>query len=74
MPEDSWELLSRMANITQLITYILESEDLSNSDIAKELDKQNTLYFKQILENQNTILKRLDFLEDNIVSIKKLDK
>lgn len=74
MPEDSWELLSRMANITQLITYILESEDLSNSDIAKELDKQNTLYFKQILENQNTILKRLDFLEDNIVSMKKLDK
>ena len=61
------ELLSVMANILQISTYIDAQNIASNTDIMKALEAQNQQYLDRILkkiddvyEKQQEILKRLN--------------
>lgn len=61
------ELLSVMANILQIATYIDAQNIASNTDIMKALEAQNQQYLDRILkkiddiyEKQQEILKRLN--------------
>lgn len=64
--DDFWDLLAKMANLAQLINFMMETEDLNNSDISAKLDEQNNDYLEVILNNQKEILERLERLEVEI--------
>lgn len=55
--------LNIVANLAQLYNLYLLFQDLSNSDIAKELQKQNTNYFDDIVA-------RLERIEEILNDIK----
>lgn len=55
--------LNIVANLAQLYNLYLLFQDLSNTDIAKELQKQNTNYFDDIVA-------RLDRIEEILNDIK----
>ena len=50
--------------ILQLLSLQLLFKDYNNSDLMNELQKQDTLYFKKIIKNQEEILSLLR-KEDN---------
>lgn len=45
--------------ILQLYSVILLLQDFNNSDLMRELQKQDTQYFDKIIKNQEEILKIL---------------
>ncbi len=49
--------------LLQLITMMWVQEDATNNDLMNELRKQDTEYFKTIIQNQEKILDRLAQLE-----------
>lgn len=49
--------------LLQIITMMWVQEDATNNDLMNELRKQDTEYFKTIIQNQNEILDRLAKLE-----------
>lgn len=49
--------------LLQLITMMWVQEDTTNNDLMNELRKQDTEYFKTIIQNQEKILDRLAQLE-----------
>ena len=51
--------LNILANITQLESYKLLQQDLNNTDLMQELQKQDTDYFDKIIKNEEEILKIL---------------
>ena len=51
--------LNVLANLTQLESYKLLQQDLNNSDLMNELQKQDSNYLEKILKNQEEILKIL---------------
>lgn len=53
------ELLEQLANILQIYNTMLLTQDASNNDLMKELQKQNTEYFETIIKNQQEILRIL---------------
>ena len=57
------ENLSILANLCQLSSFFMNQEQLSNDDIMRALDYQDSHILAQILENQKLILERLDKLE-----------
>lgn len=52
--------LNVLANLTQLESYKLLQQDLNNSDLMNELQKQDSNYLEKILKNQEEILKILE--------------
>ena len=60
--------LSRIANILQIGSFLMNAEQLQNEDIMKALDYQNLNYLDFIMDNQKIILEKLENIE------KRLDK
>ena len=60
--------LSRIANILQIGSFLMNAEQLQNEDIMDALDYQNSNYLDFIIDSQKTILKKLENIE------KRLDK
>ena len=48
--------LDETSLILQLYSLILLIRDFNNTDLMRELQKQDNEYFKKIIENQNEIL------------------
>ena len=60
--------LSRIANVLQIGSFLMNAEQLQNEDIMDALDYQNSNYLDFIIDSQKTILKKLENIE------KRLDK
>ena len=60
--------LSRIANVLQIGSFLMNEEQLQNEDIMDALDYQNSNYLDFIIDSQKTILKKLENIE------KRLDK
>ena len=60
--------LSRIANILQIGSFLMNLEQLQNEDIMDALDYQNLNYLDFIIDSQKTILEKLKNIE------KRLDK
>lgn len=60
--------LGRIANILQIGSFLMNAEQLQNEDIMNALDYQNLNYLETIVDNQQTILEKLENIE------KRLDK
>lgn len=56
--------LDTFANFVQIASYQELLQQASNDDLFNELQKQNEIYLKQILNNQTEILRRLERLEN----------
>ena len=60
--------LSRIADVLQIGSFLMNVGQLQNEDIMTALDYQNLNYLEAIVDNQQTILKKLKNIE------KRLDK
>ena len=60
--------LSRIANILQIGSFLMNAEQLQNEDIMDALDYQNSNDLDFIIDSQKTILEKLKNIE------KRLDK
>ena len=60
--------LSRIANVLQIGSFLMNLGQLQNEDIMNALDYQNLNYLEAIVDNQQTILEKLKNIE------KRLDK
>lgn len=60
--------LSRIANVLQIGSFLMNAEQLQNEDIMDALNYQNLNYLEAIVDNQQTILEKLKNIE------KRLDK
>ena len=60
--------LSRIANVLQIGSFLMNIGQLQNEDIMNALDYQNLNYLEAIMDNQQTILEKLKNIE------KRLDK
>ena len=61
-------VLSRIANVLQIGSFLMNAEQLQNEDIMDALDYQNLNYLDFIIDSQKTILEKLENIE------KRLDK
>ena len=60
--------LSRIANVLQIGSFLMNAGQLQNEDIMNALNYQNLNYLETIVDNQQIILKKLKNIE------KRLDK
>lgn len=60
--------LSRIADVLQIGSFLMNVGQLQNEDIMNALDHQNLNYLEAIVDNQQTILEKLKNIE------KRLDK
>lgn len=60
--------LSRIANVLQIGSFLMNAGQLQNEDIMNALDYQNLNYLETIVDNQQIILEKLKNIE------KRLDK
>ena len=60
--------LSRIADVLQIGSFLMNVGQLQNEDIMNALDYQNSNYLEAIMDNQQTILEKLKNIE------KRLDK
>ena len=60
--------LSRIANVLQIGSFLMNAGQLQNEDIMNALNYQNLNYLEAIVDNQQIILKKLKNIE------KRLDK
>ena len=60
--------LSRIANVLQIGSFLMNAGQLQNEDIMNALDYQNLNYLEAIVDKQQTILEKLENIE------KRLDK
>ena len=60
--------LSRIADVLQIGSFLMNAEQLQNEDIMDALDYQNLNYLDFIIDSQKTILEKLKNIE------KRLDK
>ena len=60
--------LSRIADVLQIGSFLMNAEQLQNEDIMDALDYQNSNYLDFIIDSQKTILEKLKNIE------KRLDK
>lgn len=60
--------LSRIANVLQIGSFLMNAGQLQNEDIMNALDYQNLNYLEAIVDNQQIILEKLKNIE------KRLDK
>ena len=61
-------VLSRIANVLQIGSFLMNAEQLQNEDIMDALDYQNSNYLDFIIDSQKIILEKLKNIE------KRLDK
>lgn len=54
-----FDILAIFSLILQMAVYEQTQRQASTDDLMRELQKQDTEYFKQIIENQNKILEKL---------------
>ena len=54
-----FDLLSLVSVVLQMAVYEETQRQASTDDLMRELRMQDEKYFKQIIENQNRILKQL---------------
>lgn len=54
-----FDVLTIFSLILQMAVYEQTQRQASTDDLMRELQKQDTEYFKQIIENQNKILEKL---------------
>lgn len=54
-----FDLLSLVSVVLQMAVYEETQRQASTDDLMRELQMQDEKYFKQIIENQNRILKQL---------------
>ena len=52
--------LSRIANVLQIGSFLMNAGQLQNEDIMNALDYQNLNYLEAIVDNQQTILEKLE--------------
>ena len=52
--------LNTIANITQLESYKLLKQDLNNSDLMQELQKQDKEYLEKIIQQNDKIIELLE--------------
>lgn len=72
MSKDQIEFLERMgvtANFLQVLNYLANMEDLSNGQLMKALQMQNSEYLEKILKKQDEILDNLSEIIDKIKKI-----
>lgn len=62
------ENLNILANLLQVYNTMLLEQDATNNDLMQELQKQNELYFKDIIAR----LERLEKKLENVKSVKEL--
>ena len=60
MAEQSLENLNIMANLLQIMTFLMTLSEASNDRLMKELQHQNKDFLQQILDNQKIILERIN--------------
>ena len=60
--------LSRIADVLQIGSFLMNVGQLQNEDMMNALDYQNLNYLEAIVDNQQTILEKLKNIE------KRLDK
>ena len=60
--------LSRIADVLQIGSFLMNVGQLQNEDIMDALDYQNSNYLEAIVDNQQTILEKIKNIE------KRLDK
>ena len=60
--------LSRIADVLQIGSFLMNVGQLQNEDIMNALDYQNLNYLEAIVDNQQIILEKLENIE------KRLDK
>lgn len=58
-----FDILAIFSLILQMAVYEQTQRQASTDDLMRELQKQDTEYFKQIIENQNKILSILSELD-----------
>ena len=58
-----FDVLAIFSLILQMAVYEQTQRQASTDDLMRELQKQDTEYFKQIIENQNKILSILSELD-----------
>jgi len=58
------ERLDLVSDISQLISLYLLLQDASNSDLMKELQKQDLEYFERIIKDLQLIKNKLGIKED----------
>ena len=58
------DTLGALGDLLSILNYIENLQQTKNDVIMKELRKQDSVYFKQILENQARIEEKLDKLLD----------
>lgn len=70
--DQNWIQLSRLADILQLANFVMNVAEASNTDIMKELQKQDNDYLefiiseiKAIRKQQEEILQAIDELKGN---------
>lgn len=54
------DFIDKLSLILQMLSLELLFKDYNNSDLMQELQKQDTVYFDKIIENQEKILKILN--------------
>ncbi len=63
--------LDEASLILQLYNLILLIKDFNNTDLMRELQKQDTQYFEKIIKNQEEILNLLRKEDNNAREIRK---
>lgn len=67
-PVNEWESLARLANILQVANFVMNVTEATNTDILKELQKQNNEYLEILVADVREIK------EKQILMDEKLDK
>lgn len=71
MVEDElfFEELNRLANILQVINFVLNVQDASNTTILKELNHQNKDFLETIIKMLNTLQERQNVIDEKLNKI-----
>lgn len=67
-PVDEWESLARLANILQVANFVMNVTEASNTDILKELQKQDNEYLEALVADVREIKEKQALMDE------KLDK
>lgn len=68
IPVDEWESLARLANILQVANFVMNVTEATNTDILKELQKQDNEYLGALVADVREIKEKQALMDE------KLDK
>lgn len=66
--------LGVLVNAVNLLDFTLNQQQITNDELARELDLQNKNYLEKILVNQEKFSKRLDDIEKALGISENIDK